>query len=288
MRVKPTVILMSLLLFGTALADAPRHRLTLSTSADNDSGRDSGVSYQLSTDDFSFFVGAYENDFAATFFDVDSRSFAESVEGQRYIGGLDAYFGDWGLHLGASLSDSEDGLEKDSLRFGVSYTGDRSNVRVQALSIEASQPLIVIAGLNPLQLRRIEDQRDGTGFAVDASWFLNQNWMLTGDVQRVWYDDPLAFITRDSFDVRTPLNSAQRLIEWSAAAGVTWFDEEAAASLVVETLAEQDDDLRTTSIFASLDVPLVANFSVGFVVGYSSTRDNASTAFGGIDLSLAF
>ena len=288
MRVKSTVILASLLLCSTALADAPRHRLSLSTSADNDSGRDAGVSYQLSTDGFGFFVGAYETDFAATFFDVDSRSFADSVDGQRYIGGMDAYFGDWGLHVGATLSDSEDGLEKDTLRFGLSYTGDRSNIRLQALSIEASQPLIVIASLNPLQLRRVEDERDGTGFSVDASWFLNENWMLMGDVQRVWYDDPLAFISRDRFDVRTPLNSAQRLIKWSAAGGVTWFDEEVAASVMVETLAEQDDDLRTTSIFASLDVPLVANFSVGFVVGYSSTEDDASTAFGGIDLSVSF
>ncbi len=288
MRVRSIAILTSLLLCGPALADSPKHRLTVSASADNESGSDYGASYQIYTDSISFFAGAYETEFAATFFDSDSRSFKDAVQGERYLGGLDAYFGDWGFHAGVSLSDSEDGLEKDALRLGVSYTGDRSNVRIQALSIEASQPLIVLASLNPLRFTRVEDERDGTGVAIDASWFLSESWMLTGDVQHVWYDDSLAFISRDRFDVRTPLNSAQRLIKWSAAAGVTWFDEEAAASVIVETLAEQDDDLRTTSVFASLDVPLVANFSVGFSVGYASTEGDISTAFGGIDLSVGF
>ncbi len=288
MHAKWILLSAALLLCNAASAEPPAHRVTLSASADNDGGQEAGASYQVSAERFSFFVGAYENEFAATFFDFDSRTFAQSVNGERYVGGMDVYFGDWGLHAGASLSDSEDGLEKDSFRFGVSYTGVRSNVRVQALSVEASQPLIVIASLNPLQLRRVEERRDGTGVAIDASYFLNENWMLTGDVQRVWYDDGLAFVSRDRFDVRTPLNSPQRLIKWSAAAGITWFDEQAAASVIIETLAEQDDDARTTSIFASLDVPLVANLSVGFSAGYAATRDDTSTAFGGIDLSVSF
>ena len=88
--------------------------------------------------------------------------------------------------------------------------------------------------------------------------------------------------------MRSPLNSAQRLIKWSAAAGVAWFVDDASLSLMLETLEDQDDDRRTTSAFVSLDVPLAERLSAGFSVGYATTRDDTSTAFGGIDLSVNF
>ena len=288
MRTRWILIATALLLCEAAAAESPNHRLTLSASADNESGRDTGGSYQLSTDSISFFIGAYETEFAATFFDVDARSFARSVEGELISSGLDVYMGDWGLHAGASLSSSADGLEKDTFRLGVSYTGDRSSVRVQAISVDATQPLIVLASLDPVRFRRVEDQRDGTGVAFDVSWFLNENWMLIGDVQRVWYDDGLLSIARDRFDVRTPLNSAQRLIKWSAAAGVAWFVDDASLSLMFETLEDEDDDRRTTSAFLSLDVPVAERLSAGFSVGYATTQDDTSTTFGGVDLSIKF
>ena len=288
MRTRWMPIAAALLLCNAAVAESPAHRITLSASADNESGRDTGGSYQLSTDSVSFFIGAYETEFAATFFDVDARSLARSVEGERFSSGLDVYLGDWGLHAGASLSSSDDGLEKDTFRLGISYTGDRSSIRVQALSVDATQPLIVLASIDPIRFRRVEDQRDGTGVALDVSWFLNEHWMLIGDVQRVWYDEGLLSIARDRFDVRSPLNSAQRLIKWSAAAGVAWFVDEASLSLMIETLEDQDDDRRTTSAFLSLDVPLAERLSAGFSVGYATTQDETSTAFGGIDLSINF
>lgn len=288
MRTRWMVTGTALLLCNTVAAESPAHRITLSASADNESGRDTGGSYQVSTDNVSFFIGAYETEFAATFFDVDARSFARSVEGERMSSGLDVYLGDWGLHAGASLSSSDDGLEKDTFRLGISYTGDRSSIRVQALSVDATQPLIVLASVDPIRFRRVEDQRDGTGVALDVSWFLNEHWMLIGDVQRVWYDDGLLSIARDRFDVRSPLNSAQRLIKWSAAAGVAWFVDDASLSLMLETLEDQDDDRRTTSAFVSLDVPLAERLSAGFSVGYATTQDDTSSAFGGIDLSLNF
>ena len=288
MRTRWMHIAAALLLCNAAVAESPAHRITLSASADNESGRDTGGSYQLSTDSVSFFIGAYETEFAATFFDVDARSLARSVEGERFSSGLDVYLGDWGLHAGASLSSSDDGLEKDTFRLGISYTGDRSSIRVQALSVDATQPLIVLASIDPIRFRRVEDQRDGTGVALDVSWFLNEHWMLIGDVQRVWYDDGLLSIARDRFDVRSPLNSAQRLIKWSAAAGVAWFVDDASLSLMLETLEDQDDDRRTTSAFVSLDVPLAERLSAGFSVGYATTQDDTSSAFGGIDLSLNF